>query len=141
MNIKLEDIIKDEQKHFVITTDINGINAGSFFVKNSKEGNDYINTMIQCIGYFPNEQDFIIESYNNIICREIITLYPQKKFNSYLYSEIYYPHHGERFWQGIDTLGNSGKWELGDFLIHFAGMSLEERMNLTNIYINQVINN
>jgi mannan polymerase II complex MNN10 subunit len=60
MDIKLENIIKNEQKHFVITTDLNGINAGSFFVRNSLEGKEFLIYMINSIGIFPNEQEFII---------------------------------------------------------------------------------
>lgn len=140
MNIKLEDIIKDEQKHFIITTDVNGINAGSFFIRNSKEGNEYLNAMIQSIGHFQNEQEFIQNSYSNTNFKEIIHLYPQKSFNSYTYSKEDYPNYSENFNKGIDKLGNNGKWEIGDFIVHFVDKNLESRLALANTYINKVIN-
>jgi mannan polymerase II complex MNN10 subunit len=127
MNIKLEDIIKNEEKHFVITTDIGGINAGSFFIKNSAEGNDFLQDMFNSIDKFAHEQDFIKDSY--FISRKHhnkMSLYPQKKFNSYIYD-----------WK--DLFGNNGKWEENDFMIHLAGIDYSSRLNLIkNSFIQRV---
>jgi hypothetical protein len=136
MDIKLEDIIKDEQKHFVITTDINGINAGSFFVRNTVEGRGYIQAMIDSIGRFAHEQAFIIDSYfGSRTHTDIISLYPQRIFNSYDYY-IW----GDAYPSGLDYFGNNGRWAPGDFMIHFPGCSLELRLQLVHTYSSKVIN-
>ncbi len=135
MNIKLEDIIKDEKKHFIITTDINNINAGSFFIKNSTEGRNYLQAMKDSIGKYPEEQAFIIDSYFGLgNFKDIISLYPQKTFNSY----DYYLY-GNAYPSGLDIQGNNGRWEYGDFIIHLPGISYEHRINLANQFLSQVI--
>ena len=137
MNIKLEDIVKNEQKHFVITTDANGINAGSFFVRNSIKGREYIQAMINSIGKFRNEQDFIKYSYfGSKTYKDIISLYPQKSFNSYDY---YLYGNGKEYPLGADIFGNNGRWTNGDFIIHFAGLSLTQRLTLADEYLQKVI--
>lgn len=135
MDIKLEDIIKNEDKHFVITTDINGINAGSFFVRNSQQGKEFLQAMIYHIGKCNNEQDFILYSYF-ISCnyKNIISLYPQKSFNSYDYYVF-----GDRYPSGLDMFGNNGRWEKGDFIIHFPDRPLQERIDLAKKYSQYVL--
>jgi mannan polymerase II complex MNN10 subunit len=136
MDIKLEDIVKDEQKHFVITTDINGINAGSFFVRNTVEGRGYIQSMVDSIGRFAHEQAFIIDSYfYSKTHTDIISLYPQKSFNSYDYYIF-----GGTYPSGLDYFGNNGRWTPGDFIIHFPGCTLEHRISLVDSYLPQIIN-
>lgn len=131
MTTKLEDIVRDESKHFVITTDINGINAGSFFVRNSVEGRGYIQAMLDSIGKFEHEQAFIIDSYfGSQTHKDIISLYPQKTFNSYDYN-IW----GHTYPSGLDYFGNNGRWEYGDFIIHFPGTSLSHRLSLVDQYL------
>jgi mannan polymerase II complex MNN10 subunit len=130
MDTKLEDVIRNEKKHFVITVDINGINAGSFFVKNSPEGRGFVQDMIDNIGNFKNEQDFIVDSY--FISKKhtnIMSLYPQKTFNSYDYKS-----YGRLYPTGLDCLGNNGSWEPGDFIIHFAGKTQSDRLRLVDEY-------
>jgi len=126
MNIKLEDIIKGEEKHFVITTDANGINAGSFFIKNSIEGREILQDMFNGISIFRHEQEYIIDSYF-ISCKHKnkMSLYPQKKFNSYIHP-----------WK--DMFGNNGRWEEGDFIIHFPGLKMTDRLELAKTYLTKI---
>jgi hypothetical protein len=136
MDIKLEDIVKNEQKHFVIPVDVNGINAGNFFVRNTVEGRNYMQAMIDSIGRFEHEQAFIIDSYfYSKTHTDIISLYPQRSFNSYDYN-IW----GDAYPYGLDMFGNNGRWSPGDFIIHFPGKSLEDRLLLSDKYSLQVIN-
>jgi mannan polymerase II complex MNN10 subunit len=136
MDIKLEDIVKNEQKHFVIPVDVNGINAGNFFVRNTVEGRNYMQAMIDSIGRFEHEQAFIIDSYfYSKTHADIISLYPQRSFNSYDYN-IW----GDAYPYGLDMFGNNGRWSPGDFIIHFPGKSLEDRLLLSDKYSLQVIN-
>lgn len=120
MDIKLEDIIKDEQKHFVITTDFNGINAGSFFIRNSEQGISYIESMIESIGSHENEQHFIVYSQTNSKWNDVISIYPQRMFNSYEYGPRYRTYIKNEQ-TSLDTLGKCGKWCKGDFIIHVPG--------------------
>lgn len=136
MYIKLEDIVKHEEKHFVITVDINGINAGSFFVRNTVEGRGYIQSMVNSIGRFDHEQDFIKDSYfGSRTHTDIISLYPQRAFNSYDYNVW-----GDAFPSGLDMFGNNGRWSPGDFIIHFPGNTLENRLKLVDEYSQHIIN-
>ena len=131
MDIKLENIVENEQKHFVITTDMNGINAGSFFVRNTNEGRSYIQAMIDSIGQFAHEQDFIKDSYfESKKYANIISVYPQKSFNSYDYYNIYKT-------PAFDYYGNPGNWEKGDFIIHFPGRDYDERLGQVDYYKNR----
>jgi hypothetical protein len=136
MNIKLEDIVKDEQKHFIVTTDVNGINAGNFFIRNTTEGREFLQAMRNSIGKYEHEQAFIIDSYFGLgNFKNIISLYPQKTFNSY----DYYLY-GYTYPLGLDILGNNGRWEYGDFMIHFPATTLQHRLILANYYLLLVIN-
>jgi hypothetical protein len=137
MDIKLEDIVKNETKHFAITTDINGINAGVFFVRNTTEGRGFMQAMMDSIGKFEHEQAFIIDSYfGSQTHKDIISLYPQKTFNSYDYN-IW----GDAYPSGLDYFGNNGRWEYGDFIIHFPGTSLQHRLVLVDEYLpNKIVN-
>ena len=143
MSIKLEDIIKDEPNHFVITTDLNDINAGSFFIRNSIEGIQFLQSIIDSIGSFAHEQEFFNYSYStNFEYKKWFSLYPQKMFNSYDYDNENYKKPGfdrEKMEKGLDILGNNGRWQMGDFIIHFPAMGLSERIVASNYYTAFVI--
>jgi hypothetical protein len=138
MNIKLEDIIENEQNHAVLTTDGNGINSGSFFIRNSPEGINYLNEIINNIGKFNHEQDFFQHCYNSNNYKNIISVYPQRMFNSYIYNCRQYtsmPHcYTKNFNLGLDYFGNNGSWEKGDFMFHLPGMSLDDRIIILDKY-------
>ena len=141
MNIKLEDIIQNEERHVVLTTDGNGINAGSFFIRNSPEGNHYLNEIIHSIGKFNNEQDFFQHCYNSNNYKNIISVYPQRKFNSYIYHCNHYTNNKNAFSSnfnlGLDYFGNNGSWEKGDFMFHLPGMPLQYRILILNTFAKQ----
>jgi mannan polymerase II complex MNN10 subunit len=128
MNIKLENIIENERKHFVITTDFGGINAGSFFVRNSKEGIFFIQKMIEYINILPHEQDFIQRCYDSNNFNHIISIYSQYIFNSYDYR--FYNEQSK-----LDKFNNRGEWNDNDFILHLAGISLENRILIINEFM------
>ena len=132
-NIRLEDRV-DDNYHFIIATDCNGINADSFLVRNTQQGRDYIKMIIskyeEYKGHGWAEQQVIIDTLEQN--REIIKLVPQRELNSYNYE--LYPE-----CQPVDKLGTNGHWQHGDLLIQWPGTSLPHRIHLANFYQSQVI--
>jgi beta-1,4-mannosyl-glycoprotein beta-1,4-N-acetylglucosaminyltransferase len=127
-NIKLEDVV-DPAYHFIIGTDGNGMNADSFFIRNTIEGRNYIDWIIANIGtYDPQyfrEQQAMIDSYDMPEWKPIIKIVPQKEFNAH----DCWPNQSAPEPSWIDKLGERGWWEQGDFVVHWPGSSLETRMN------------
>ena len=131
--IKVEDRV-DNDYHFIIATDCNGINADSFFVRNSEQGRGFLNHIISLMPKYLHdnwfEQQAIIDNYENF--KDIIKLVPQRLINSYDYK--LYPTQSN-----IDKLGNCGQWETGDWLIHWPGTSLAHRLHLAQHYLTEVV--
>ena len=128
-NIKLENII-DNDYDVIMSTDFNGLNCGSFLVKNSNRGKAWLEMIFSqryVYKFYSHpwpEQIIIMETARNYT--EILKVVPQKTFNSYYYS-LYgsnYGHDGS----GLDRLGISGNWQPGDFVIHFPGYPNNQRI-------------
>jgi hypothetical protein len=131
--VKLEDRI-DNDYHFIIATDCNGINADSFFVRNSPEGREFIEMLISKYDDYKDhvwaEQQAIIDSYEEY--KSIIKIVPQRDINAYDYG--LYPD-----CVPIDKHGNDGHWKQGDLLIHWPGRSLWERLHLAAKFMQQIV--
>jgi hypothetical protein len=134
-NIKLENII-DNDYHIIMSTDFNGLNCGSFLVKNSSEGKAWLEMIFSqryVYRYYSHhwpEQIIIMETARNYT--DILKVIPQKTFNSYYYS-LYgenYGHDGS----GLDRLGVSGNWEAGDFVIHWPGYPNIQRIEWAKLF-------
>lgn len=124
-DIKLESFI-DNDYHFILTEDINGINAGSFFIRNSKEGREYFQ---HCLNDAPTYSR--IEMYDNKWMwdtyeqyKPIIKVVQQNRFNSYNYK--FYKHYSNR--ENWDDAYKNGNWNPGDFVIHWPGLHYNERL-------------
>jgi len=126
-NIKIEDHI-DNNFHFVIGTDGNGLNAGSFFLRNSIQGNAYLNWLISVWPKYEDhyfyEQQAMIDSLTMPEWLPIIKVVKQHCFNSH----DCWPNSWEPGY-GFDKLGGRAWWEPGDFMVHWPGSSLETRLN------------
>lgn len=124
---KIEDII-DDNYHLIFTTDVNGINCGSFFVKNSPEAINWLKMILSFKELYRTkkwdnpEQTPMILTY--IRYRDIIKLHPQRDFNSYNYA-LLYPGISD-----IDMLHTSGEWQPGDWVLHWPGISNPARIEL-----------
>ena len=133
LTIKLEDRI-DNDYHFIIAADCNGLNADSLLVRNTPEGRGVIDMIISKHDEYKShvwaEQQAIIDSRDEY--QDIIKVVPQKLINAYEYA--LYPE-----CEPIDQTGGNGQWAQGDFLIHWPGLSLPHRINLANHYIGQII--
>lgn len=134
-NKDIADVV-DNDYHFIITTDCNGINADSFLVRNSPEARFYIDYIWSIREKYINhpsgwfEQQAIIETFNQF--SKIIKIIPQRIMNSYDYN-LY-------LWcKPFDLLGTSGQWQQGDLLIHWPGTSLEQRIELAKKFKNEMI--
>ena len=124
---KIEDYV-DDQYHIIISTDVNGINCGSFFVKNSPEALEWLKMILDHkerykIKKWDNpEQTPMIMTY--IKYRNWIKLVPQKEINSYNYALLYptLDHH--------DMLGVVGEWSPGDWVLHWPGIGNPQRIQI-----------
>jgi hypothetical protein len=121
---RIEDMI-DENYHVVISTDVNGLNAGSFFVKNSVEGRGWLSMILSWRQMYSwkkwdnPEQHPMIMTY--IRYRDIIKLVPQREVNSFDYTM--YPGISS-----IDMLHTDGQWQPGDWIIHWPNIPNDKRI-------------
>lgn len=127
--IKIEDLI-DNDYHFIVSTDGNGINTGIFFIKNSPEMNKFIDYLLEVYVEFENkyqfmgEQESIAQSYEKPEWGHMMKLIPQHLINCH----DCWPNGWEPGFSH-DKFGNRSWWEAGDFIIHWPGSSLETRVN------------
>lgn len=130
-SIKLESFLpNNETEHLVVCHDGQCLNADSVLVRNSEQGRNLLKNILE------NEPEFIWHDWADswqltyYKCmkrwRDVIRVIPQKSFNSYP-AEMY-PH----------QKGTFAPFEKGDFLIHFPGLSLESRLDLTRRYLMKV---
>lgn len=133
-HIRIEDRI-DNNYHFIISKDLNGINAGSFFIRNSPQGLELLDWMIEVYPTFEKQTGFFAEQTAMEAAlhiekfRNITKIVPQRSINSY--------HEHLNHWT---KLGPDAIWERGDFVVHFPGTTMEQRMNhLVPMYYNQGI--
>lgn len=131
--IKIEDRI-DNAYNIVIANDVNGLNTDSMLFKNVPETHDYLFWVFDQEPRFRNnawqEQGVIWESLGIEKYNSMIKQVPQRDMNSYQYN-LY----------GLspyDKLGNPGDWRPGDWLIHWAGTKLEQRLQLADHYMKLV---
>lgn len=127
----------------LITKDFNSINSGNIIWKNCKETKDFLKKVLdektnirytlkspfKPIGIY--EQPSIIYLINKEYeyYKNKIKIIPQYEMNSYM--PIVCKN---------DFIDNRGKWEVNDFLIHFAGFNYEKDSQLRNkIKLEQII--
>jgi len=140
----IEDLF-DENYHFFLTTDVNGINGGVFLFRTTQQGLFYFNHIKEKMYElahqnqyrFGEEQNAMIKTYQDSEFKNIIKILPQKSMNSYDYDLYKYNRTSS-----IDKLGTQGHWEKGDFIIHIPGFGpdrFDERMKHFNHFINEVM--
>ena len=130
-NYKLEDFIKESGDLF-ITKDVNGINSGSFIIKNSERGRGLIDRILSYNGREDNEQSAI----QTHLSKEV-TILPHPSINSYLYELYGAPKWGRQNGRsGNEPTHTEGNWKAGDFLLHLPGITLENRIKIINQKLN-----
>lgn len=123
----------DNDYHLVIPVDRLNLNSGNFLIRNSEQGRNYLQTMIDrhpdyAESQGPNStlkdkwgiQQYMIDTIDEFA--DIIKIVPQKYMNSYE-PEIY-----DYADVSVDILGNSGVWEQGDWIIHWPGIRNDVRL-------------
>ena len=142
----IEDLIlkyDNENIFMIITRDYNSLNSGNIIWKNCQETKDFLKKVLECrtnIRYTINkpfksigvyEQPSIIYIINKEYdyYKDKINIIPQFEMNSYI--PIVCKNKDKK---------NRGKWEMNDFLIHFAGFNYEKDSELRNkIKLEQII--
>lgn len=126
--IKIESFI-DDQHDFFITEDVNGINAGSFIIRNTEWSKRWIEFILSQREGFANEQ-LVMQKFMWLKkWRTKIKVLDHPSINSYPYPEYLsewkqfagdaeYPTHEE------------GNWQEGDFILHLPALSLERRIEI-----------
>lgn len=131
LKIPLESFL-DGHHHVVIASDwCAPVQADSFFVRSSPQGMSYMDAVLN--HYSEDQSHPWVENQSMIRelpnFKEIIKLVPQRALNAYNYSlyESVYPTES-KVKSGLDYYGNDGRWQVGDFLIHWPGLSLSVRL-------------
>jgi hypothetical protein len=156
MNVRIEDRISNNY-HFMIATDVNGINADSWLIRNSPEGHEFLNDILslesECVKFWDMEQRAIAltlglpitgeaawinhKKGNLTICdkwRDKVKIVPQKYLNAYIY-QLY----GSQYPDPRDRLAVNGNWSYGDWLVHWPGSSFEVRLDLAKQFENVIV--
>ena len=111
-----------------MSTDVNSMNCGSFFIKNSKEALEWLHMIMKQkaeykIHKWPwPEQTPMITTY--IKYQKWIKIVPQKEINSYNYAILY------SWLDNKDHLGVVGEWAPGDWVVHWPGIPNATRLQL-----------
>lgn len=136
-NVKIEDHV-DNNYHFVISSDVNGLNAGSFLVRNSPRGVAYLEEIGSNAYNYAHtlwqEQQYIVDTYEQH--KDIIKVVPQKNINSYnyeLYSNSY--EKNEKWYLAY----SDGNWEPGHYVLHWPGVPNHTRLELAKKVQNQIV--
>lgn len=135
--IPLENLVYNGY-HITLASDFNGIQADSLLVRNTPEGRDYLQMVMNKYDEYIKhpffEQGVLMETYEQY--KHIVKAVPQRFMNSYHYP-LYNPHKGAK--NNNDAMGFNGQWQVGDWLIHCPDHTLEVRMNLFNQILPLVI--
>jgi hypothetical protein len=143
-DIKIEDKIaeacKDQDYDIIVSCDFNEIiNNDSMLVRNSENSRDYFKYMMHAmpdwIDHKYSEQGYMIDNYEHY--SDIMSIQPQKFMNSYEYKMYTVPPWNYK--TALDVQGNDGQWSHGDWLVHWPGTQLNERMVLLKEYQDRII--
>lgn len=131
MTIPITDFI-DDYYSFYLTKDFTELNGGSVIIKNTEAGRMFNEMVIENRDMFDNEQNI----YNFIpmftFCIDIMKPIPHPSINSYSYD--LYPECKEYI--GREDLGD---WHTGNFLIHFPGLGIEDRIELLKEFNKKIV--
>lgn len=142
MTVKLEELI-DPAYHFICSCEwCSPMQADSFLTRCSPEGVTYIEFLLGKFGDFranPWVEQAAMLAYRDRF-KDMIKILPQRAMNAYDY-QLYlsmYPDE-KKVVEGKDFFGQSGQWQPGDFLIHWPGLKLHQRLDLVKEYTPKII--
>jgi len=130
-NIKIEDLI-DDDFDLLITEDCFTYNAGVFLMKNTEASKRFLQECVDKeyhVGHPWEDQAAWVEVLENNDYYKVKTL-PQRSINSYPKQEPregWYTSVNEKMYHWDSKRSEAGEYEEGDFIIHFAGLSGEEK--------------
>jgi len=136
-NIKLESFI-DNNYDMIVSYDINGLNSGQWFVKNSPWAHSFMKKVF-CrdefneFGGWADQIAFCNTWLYSGEAMQKTKVVPQKLFNSYLYETFGKNDEGDSpYWP-------QGQFQKGDFCLHFCGMPHDMRESYIKQYLPMVI--
>lgn len=117
---KLEEFLVNDRGLF-IAKDVNGLNAGSYLVRNTSLSQVFLRSVLGLEGVpkMLGEQDAMRWIFDSGSFSNLVHYLPHPSINSYLYQEY-----------GIVKTHEEGQWERGDFLLHLPGISNERRIEI-----------
>lgn len=114
----------DDVHDFFLTRDVNGLNAGSFLVKNTPAGREWIEFVANEAPHHPEwqqwEQNVMKKHENDPRFKDHIKVVDHPAFNDYLYPEYKWP----------DT--TPGNWFPGHFVLSLPGMNLQQKLAIVS---------
>jgi hypothetical protein len=110
LDVKLETLI-DNDYHFIVTKDDEGIGADVFLVRNTPEGREYIEHLKTQHEPSGTEQGHMWDDEHNPKWRAITKYLPQNSMNSYVMK--WYPHKRRL----KDLFGQRQNWAPGDLML------------------------
>lgn len=125
MNINLLELVYDYD--CVIGLDVNGINCDIVSFCHTPDTIKLLERVLELNGREQNEQDALHRALGEKLCD--VKILPQRYLNSYIY-ECYKKNHPN---------DKGGTYESGDFILHFPGLSYEDKLLLTRQYLPKII--
>ncbi len=116
--IKFTDFADNEHDIF-ITKDINGINAGSWIVRNTRASRDFVQKIVDNFSE-PHEQ-ILMNKYLDMVKVKYL---PHPSINSYMYE----------WYNEIETGLND--WRKDHLLLHLPGLGFEQRIKIFKNLLN-----
>lgn len=120
----------DDNYHFIISHDGQCLNGDSYLVRNSPQGKALLQHLIDTQELYREhiwaDSQAMTEAADEPAWRWLIKVVPQQGFNSY--DPRWYPHQA----------GTFAEFKEGDFLIHWPGLSLEQRLEMAREYLPKV---
>ena len=125
--VRLEDIVKGESAAIIVSAEASVINLGMYFLRNSRAGSSFLNTMCAAEEMYKDhvwfDNQFAIEAWtSNGMMRQFMSMLPQRAFNSYP-GGVY----GAKY-EADAVLRCRTTYQAGDFIIHFPGLAKGEKM-------------
>ena len=110
----------DYEHDIFITRDINGINAGSWIMRNTEASKQFLQAIVDNFDE-PHEQILM----NKFLHMVNVKYLPHPSINSYRY-ELY----KDVVDNALSMTHDQGQWEPGDLLLHLPGLTLEKRIEV-----------
>jgi hypothetical protein len=131
----------DDNYDFVVTLDRYALNNGSYFLKNSELGRQFLRDILALADTFaddkwPDQQPMISLIEHDDAYQAMTKFYPQREFNSYDYDFYHRDHGNTHDW---DLFNKNGNWQPGDFVMHYPGIKYQTKIELAKNILQKVI--